>query len=42
VYYFAHILVLIPLISILEKPKTPPESINAAVTAKGAAPEAAE
>ena len=31
-YYFAHILIIIPLISILEKPKTPPESISAAVT----------
>ena len=32
VYYFAHFLILIPLISILEKPKMPPQSISAAVT----------
>jgi quinol-cytochrome oxidoreductase complex cytochrome b subunit len=38
VYYFAHILFIIPVVSILEKPKIPPESINAAVTAAGAAP----
>ena len=42
VYYFGHILILIPLISILEKPKTPPESISAAVTKGGGATEAAE
>ncbi|MDA1089929.1 MAG: cytochrome b/b6 [Proteobacteria bacterium] len=36
-YYFAHFLFIIPLVSILEKPKMPPESINAAVTNKGAA-----
>ncbi len=35
VYYFAHILVIIPLISILERPKPLPESIAAAVTADG-------
>ena len=32
VYYFAHFLIIIPLISILEKPKMPPQSISAAVT----------
>ena len=32
--------VIIPLISILEKPKMPPDSISAAVT--GAAPKGAE
>ena len=42
VYYFGHILILIPLISILEKPKTPPESISAAVTEGGGATEAAK
>ena len=42
VYYFSHILILIPLISILEKPKTPPESISAAVTEGGGATEAAK
>jgi len=40
-YYFAHFVVVIPLISILEKPKMPPDSISAAVTAEGAAGEAA-
>ncbi|HJO75801.1 MAG TPA: cytochrome b N-terminal domain-containing protein, partial [Rhodospirillales bacterium] len=39
-YYFAHFVVIIPLISILEKPKMPPDSISAAVT--GAAPKGAE
>jgi quinol-cytochrome oxidoreductase complex cytochrome b subunit len=33
-YYFAHFLIIVPLVSILEKPQTPPESISAAVTAK--------
>jgi len=33
-YYFAHILIVIPLISILEKPKPLPDSISASVTAK--------
>ena len=41
-YYFAHLLIIIPLVSILEKPKTPPESISAAVTADGAAKQPAE
>jgi len=41
-YYFAHFLVIIPVVSLLEKPKGPiPESISAAVTAKSA-PAAAE
>ncbi|NQU59776.1 MAG: cytochrome b/b6 [Rhodospirillales bacterium] len=31
-YYFAHILFVIPLISVLEKPKPLPDSINASVT----------
>ena len=42
VYYFAHILIIIPLVSILEKPKMPPASISAAVTADGAATKPAE
>ncbi len=33
-YYFAHILLIIPLVSILERTKPLPESISAAVTAK--------
>ncbi|MBT3306649.1 MAG: cytochrome b, partial [Alphaproteobacteria bacterium] len=33
-YYFAHLLIIIPLVSILEKPKTPPESISAGVLGK--------
>jgi len=33
IYYFAHILILIPLISVLEKPKPMPESIAAAAVA---------
>jgi quinol-cytochrome oxidoreductase complex cytochrome b subunit len=41
-YYFAHLLIIIPLIGILEKPKTLPESINAAITADGAAIKTAE
>ena len=31
-YYFAHFLVIVPLVSLLEKPKPVPESISAAVT----------
>ena len=42
VYYFSHILIIIPLIGILEKPKPLPESISAAVTEGGGATEAAE
>ena len=42
VYYFAHFLVLIPLINILEKPKPLPDSISASVTEDGGATEAAE
>ena len=42
VYYFAHFLVIIPLISILEKPKPLPDSISASVTEGGGATEAAE
>ncbi len=42
VYYFAHILIIIPLVSILEKPKLPPESISAAVTAGNAKTQPAE
>jgi len=34
-YYFAHLLIIIPLVSILEKPKMPPQSISAAVTGTG-------
>ena len=34
-YYFAHLLVIVPLVSRLEQPKTPPESISAAVTSTG-------
>jgi ubiquinol-cytochrome c reductase cytochrome b/c1 subunit len=41
-YYFAHILIIIPLVSILEKPKLPPESISAAVTAANAKTQPAE
>jgi ubiquinol-cytochrome c reductase cytochrome b/c1 subunit len=33
-YYFAHLLVIVPLVSRLERPKAPPESISAAVMAK--------
>jgi len=41
-YYFAHFIVVIPVVSLLETPKGPiPESISAAVTAKSA-PAAAE
>jgi len=42
VYYFAHFLVLIPLINILEKPKPLPDSISASVTEDGGATEVAE
>ena len=42
VYYFAHFLVLIPLINILEKPKPLPDSISASVMEDGGATEAAE
>ena len=42
VYYFSHILIIIPLIGILEKPKPLPESISAAVTEDGGVTEAAE
>ncbi len=31
VYYFAHFLVVMPLIGLMERPKTPPDSIEAAV-----------
>jgi ubiquinol-cytochrome c reductase cytochrome b/c1 subunit len=34
-YYFAHIVLLVPLISILERPKPIPESISSAVTSAG-------
>ena len=34
-YYFVHFLVIVPLVSRLERPKAPPESISAAVTVKG-------
>ena len=34
-YYFVHFLVIVPLVSRLERPKAPPESISAAVTGKG-------
>ncbi len=34
-YYFAHILIVIPVISIIERPKPIPESISVAVTASG-------
>ena len=30
-YYFAHLLLIVPIVSRLERPKTPPESISAAV-----------
>ncbi|MEK9723337.1 MAG: cytochrome C, partial [Rhodospirillaceae bacterium] len=33
-YYFVHLLIVVPLVSRLERPKTPPESISAAVTSK--------
>ena len=33
-YYFVHLLIIVPLVSRLERPKAPPESISAAVTAK--------
>ena len=32
-YYFAHLVIIIPLVSRLERPKPIPESISAAVTA---------
>ncbi len=31
-YYFIHLLIVVPIVSRLERPKTPPESISAAVT----------
>ncbi len=34
-YYFAHLLIIVPLVSRLEQPKAPPESISAAVTSAG-------
>ncbi len=34
-YYFAHIILIIPIVSILERPKPIPESISSAVTAAG-------
>jgi quinol-cytochrome oxidoreductase complex cytochrome b subunit len=34
-YYFAHFLIIIPLLGIFEKTKTPPTSISAAVTPGG-------
>ena len=34
-YYFLHILIVIPLVSVLESPRSPPDSITAAVTASG-------
>ena len=30
-YYFAHLLVIVPIVSRLERPKAPPESISASV-----------
>ena len=33
-YYFAHLLLIVPIVSRLERPKTPPESISAAVLTK--------
>ena len=33
-YYFLHLVIIIPLVSRLERPKTPPESISAAVIKK--------
>jgi len=41
-YYFAHLLVIIPLVSIFEKPRPVPESINAAVTKSAEVAKAAE
>jgi quinol-cytochrome oxidoreductase complex cytochrome b subunit len=35
-YYFFHLLIVIPLVSVLETPKAPPESITAPVTGAGA------
>ena len=35
-YYFAHFLVVLPLVGKLETPKEVPTSISQAVTAKGA------
>jgi len=34
-YYFVHFFVIVPLVSRLERPKAPPESISMAVTVKG-------
>lgn len=34
-YYFAHILLVVPIVSILERPKPIPESISSAVTSAG-------
>lgn len=42
VYYFLHIFAIIPLVSIFEKPRPVPESINAAVMASHSATKAAE
>ena len=36
-YYFIHLLVIVPLVSRLERPKAPPESISAAVDKKAEA-----
>jgi ubiquinol-cytochrome c reductase cytochrome b subunit len=42
-YYFAHFLVILPLLGIFERPLTLPASISAPVTkGKGPVPEAAE
>jgi len=37
IYYFAHLLLIIPIVSRLERPMMPPESIAASVMAKAAA-----
>jgi len=41
-FYFAYLLVIVPIVSRLERPKPVPESISSAVTTGAAAPQAAE
>ncbi|MEQ9574180.1 MAG: cytochrome b, partial [Rhodospirillales bacterium] len=32
IYYFAHLLVILPILGVIERPKALPESISASVT----------
>jgi hypothetical protein len=41
-YYFAHILIIIPIVGVIEKPNALPESISAAVKANVALAKPAE